>query len=71
MRHDEKVLDAIHKKIRPYQSKDIAMATKLSKRVVERTLRDLEASGLVKEQWNGPHGPFWIISGTSRRSLYS
>ena len=46
-----RILRAIGRKIRPYEDKDIAMATKLSRRVVRKHLVTLRHVGLVDDQW--------------------
>jgi DNA-binding Lrp family transcriptional regulator len=53
---DEKsqtILNAIRRKIRPYQERDICSATKLSKTVVRKRLKQLVDAGLAVEVWKG------------------
>ena len=57
-----RVLAAIRRKVRPYRAADVAVATKLSKPVVQVRLDQLRAAGLVEEVWVGANPPYWEIA---------
>jgi DNA-binding transcriptional ArsR family regulator len=58
----EKVMRTIAARKRPYKLADVAMATKLSKRVVGRRIVELGRKGLVEEYWVGERGPYYRIA---------
>jgi len=56
------ILKAIGRRCRPYTDRDIARATRLSQRVVQRRLRRLEDAGLVRCLRRGEWHEHWELA---------
>jgi DNA-binding Lrp family transcriptional regulator len=59
---DDRILRALASRVRPYESKDVAIAAGLSLAVVRCRLYRLRDAGLVEETWKGDRGPFWRVA---------